>query len=193
MISATTGEWYWILGTRIDIWWYMLASWVSKASVKDDQGLAAGHYEKRWHVAHRFDRPWENRGFLWWINGASTSLRINMGYPSMLLLSTDFMINDLGIWLDHQLANVSQLHSVTNISHFVSPFGSPCFLEPDSRPETAMKLLFSSSWNQWNPVIFLGNWTYIGRDQQLTRYTLANSHYDTSENLKTMGWLGLMR
>ena len=162
MISATTGECYWILGTRIDIWWYTLASWVSKASVKDDQRLAAGHYEKRWHVAHRFDRPWENRGFLSWINGASTALRINMGDAP---LSTDFMINGLGIWLDHQLANVSQVHSVTNISHFVSPFGTPVFWARQP------------SWNcyfhraETNGIqVFLGNWTYIGSKTKTTLF-----------------------
>ena len=113
MISATTGECYWILGTRIDIWWYTLASWVSKASVKDDQRLAAGHYEKRWHVAHRFDRPWENRGFLSWINGAS-------GYDST--------IN----WQMCHRFILSQTSAILWV-HL-----EPLFFEPDSRAETAI-------------------------------------------------------
>ena len=137
MISATTGECYWILGTRIDIWWYTLASWVSKASVKDDQRLAAGHYEKRWHVAHRFDRPWENRGFLSWINGAS-------GYDS----TTTWHMCHRFI-----LSQTSAILWVHLERHKHQPFcesiWNPCFLSQTAE----LKLLFSPSWNQWNPSI----------------------------------------
>ena len=137
MISATTGEWYWILGTRIDIWWYMLATWVSKASVKDDQRLAAGHCEKRWHVAHRFDRPWENRGFLSWINGASTALRINMGYASMLLYQR---ISWSMAWGYDSTINWQMCHRfiLSQTSAILWVHLEPLFFEPDSRAETAI-------------------------------------------------------
>jgi hypothetical protein len=75
--------------------------------------LAAGHCEKRWHVAHRFDRPWENRGFLSWINGAS-------GYDS----TTNWQ-------MCHRFI-LSQTSAILWV-HL-----EPLFFEPDSRAETAI-------------------------------------------------------